>query len=54
MTEDMIREQEELFENLGSSEDATKIRAQLQSVQLKSGKLHIFTYIYIYILFFII
>ncbi|CAB4427672.1 unnamed protein product [Rhizophagus irregularis] len=36
MTEDMIREQEELFENLGSSEDATKIRAQLQSVHLKS------------------
>lgn len=45
MTEDMIREQEELFENLGSSEDATKIRAQLQSVHLKSGKLH--THIYI-------
>jgi hypothetical protein len=39
MTEDMIREQEELFENLGTSEDATKIRAQLQSVHLKSGKL---------------
>ena len=38
MTEDMIREQEEMFENLGSSEDAAKIRAQIQSAHLKSGK----------------
>ncbi|CAI2185722.1 9602_t:CDS:10 [Funneliformis geosporum] len=37
MTEDMVREQEELFENLGSSEDAAKIRAQLQSAHLKSA-----------------
>ncbi|RIA84801.1 Rab3 GTPase-activating protein catalytic subunit-domain-containing protein [Glomus cerebriforme] len=36
MTEDMLREQEEIFEKLGSSEDATKIRAELQSAQLKS------------------
>ncbi|CAG8564021.1 10750_t:CDS:10 [Funneliformis caledonium] len=36
MTEDMVREQEELFENLGSSEDAAKIRAQLHSAHLKS------------------
>ncbi|ORX53713.1 hypothetical protein BCR36DRAFT_410897 [Piromyces finnis] len=36
MTEDMIQEQEELFEHLGSSEDATKQRAQLQSRHLQS------------------
>jgi hypothetical protein len=38
MTEDMVREQEELFEKLGSSENATRIRAKLQSAQLESGK----------------
>jgi len=36
LTEDMIQEQEELFEHLGSSEDATKQRAQLQSRHLQS------------------
>jgi hypothetical protein len=36
LTEDMIQEQEELFEHLGSSSDATKQRAQLQSRHLQS------------------
>jgi len=36
----MIQEQEELFEHLGSSEDATKQRAQLQSRHLQSGMLN--------------
>ncbi|CAG8656870.1 14492_t:CDS:10 [Dentiscutata erythropus] len=36
MTEDMLREQEEIFEKLGTSEDATKVRAQMQSAQLLS------------------
>ncbi|KAG9067430.1 Rab3 GTPase-activating protein catalytic subunit [Linnemannia hyalina] len=36
MTEDMIQDQEELFENLGSSVDAAKTRAELQSAQLIS------------------
>jgi len=36
LTEDMIKEQEELFEHLGSSEDATRQRAQLQSRHLQS------------------
>ena len=39
LTEDMIKEQEELFEHLGSSEDATRQRAQLQSRHLQSGKI---------------
>jgi len=41
----MIQEQEELFEHLGSSHEATKQRAKLQSRHLQSG-------IYIYILLF--
>ncbi|KAG0366907.1 Rab3 GTPase-activating protein catalytic subunit-domain-containing protein [Gamsiella multidivaricata] len=36
MTEDMIQEQEEIFESLGSSTDAAKTRAQMQSAQLSS------------------
>ncbi|KAF9967545.1 Rab3 GTPase-activating protein catalytic subunit [Mortierella alpina] len=36
MTEDMIQEQEELFEDLGSSADAAKTRAGMQSAQLIS------------------
>ncbi|CAG8829390.1 14992_t:CDS:2, partial [Racocetra persica] len=36
MTEDMLREQEEIFEKLGTSEDATKVRAQMQSAHLLS------------------
>ncbi|KAG1057294.1 hypothetical protein G6F43_000869 [Rhizopus delemar] len=36
MTEDMIREQAEAFENMGSSDHATLRRAQLQSQQLYS------------------
>ncbi|KAF9418232.1 Rab3 GTPase-activating protein catalytic subunit, partial [Podila epigama] len=36
MTEDMIQEQEDLFENLGSSIGAAKIRTELQSAQLLS------------------
>jgi hypothetical protein len=41
MTEDMIQDQEELFEGLGSSVDAAKTRAELQSTQLISGKLRV-------------
>lgn len=37
MTEDMIQQQEELFETLGSSSDAAKMRAKMQSMQLISG-----------------
>ncbi|KAI9330033.1 Rab3 GTPase-activating protein catalytic subunit-domain-containing protein [Zopfochytrium polystomum] len=36
MTEDMIREQELVFERLGTSEEAAKIRARMQSAHLKS------------------
>ncbi|KAK3817950.1 MAG: Rab3 GTPase-activating protein catalytic subunit-domain-containing protein [Linnemannia gamsii] len=36
MTEDMIQDQEDLLENLGSSPDAAKARAELQSSQLIS------------------
>ncbi|KAF9911606.1 Rab3 GTPase-activating protein catalytic subunit, partial [Lobosporangium transversale] len=36
MTEDMIKQQEDIFEGLGSSSDAAKIRAQMQSAQLIS------------------
>ncbi|KAG4085331.1 hypothetical protein H8356DRAFT_964723 [Neocallimastix lanati (nom. inval.)] len=36
LTEDMIQEQEELFEHLGSSHEATKQRAKLQSRHLQS------------------
>ncbi|CAG8479544.1 13694_t:CDS:10, partial [Ambispora leptoticha] len=38
MTEDMIREQQEYFEKLGTSEEAAKKRFQIQSAPLKSGK----------------
>lgn len=41
MTEDMIQDQEDLFEGLGSSVDAAKTRAELQSTQLISGTLHV-------------
>jgi hypothetical protein len=37
MTEDMLREMEQLFERLGTSEDAARIRAKMQSANLKSG-----------------
>ncbi|KAF9391661.1 Rab3 GTPase-activating protein catalytic subunit [Mortierella sp. AD011] len=36
MTEDMIQQQEELFETLGSSSDGAKMRARMQSTQLTS------------------
>ncbi|KAJ3207942.1 Rab3 GTPase-activating protein catalytic subunit [Dinochytrium kinnereticum] len=36
MTEDMIIEQEQIFEKLGTSAEATKIRARMQCAQLKS------------------
>ncbi|KAF9292414.1 Rab3 GTPase-activating protein catalytic subunit [Mortierella alpina] len=36
MTEDMIHQQEELFETLGSSSDGAKMRAKMQSTQLIS------------------
>ncbi|CAO3564179.1 unnamed protein product [Mortierella alpina] len=36
MTEDMIQQQEELFETLGSSSDGAKMRAKMQSTQLIS------------------
>ncbi|KAF9359635.1 Rab3 GTPase-activating protein catalytic subunit [Mortierella sp. AD094] len=36
MTEDMIQQQEELFETLGSSSDGAKMRAKMQSTQLTS------------------
>ncbi|KAF9437364.1 Rab3 GTPase-activating protein catalytic subunit [Entomortierella beljakovae] len=36
MTEDMIKQQEELFETLGSSSDGAKMRAKIQSAQLIS------------------
>ncbi|KAI8391695.1 Rab3 GTPase-activating protein catalytic subunit-domain-containing protein [Radiomyces spectabilis] len=36
MTEDMIKQQAEVFESLGTSDGATQLRAQLQSAQLFS------------------
>ncbi|CAG8462395.1 844_t:CDS:10 [Scutellospora calospora] len=36
MTEDMLSEQEEIFEKLGTSEDAAKLRAKMQSAHLMS------------------
>ncbi|KAF9203292.1 Rab3 GTPase-activating protein catalytic subunit [Haplosporangium sp. Z 27] len=36
MTEDMVQQQEELFETLGSSSDGAKMRAKMQSTQLTS------------------
>ncbi|KAG2179475.1 hypothetical protein INT44_006321, partial [Umbelopsis vinacea] len=36
MTEDMVKQQAEVFESLGTSDDAAKIRAQLQSAHLLS------------------
>ncbi|KFH66224.1 hypothetical protein MVEG_08324 [Podila verticillata NRRL 6337] len=36
LTEDMIQDREDMFENLGSSSDAAKIRTELQSAQLQS------------------
>lgn len=38
MTEDMIQQQADVFESLGTSDNATQIRAKLQSAQLYSGK----------------
>ena len=40
MTEDMITQQADVFEKLGTSESATHIRAKLQSAQLYSGNEH--------------
>jgi len=40
MTEDMIQEQELLFEDLGSTPEGAKTRAQLQSAHLMSGRLY--------------
>ncbi|KAG0030955.1 Rab3 GTPase-activating protein catalytic subunit [Podila clonocystis] len=37
MTEDMIQQQEELFETLGTSSDGAKMRAKMQSTQLISA-----------------
>jgi hypothetical protein len=36
MTEDMVNQQAEVFESLGTSDEAAKIRAQLQSAHLIS------------------
>ncbi|KAI8096731.1 Rab3 GTPase-activating protein catalytic subunit-domain-containing protein [Halteromyces radiatus] len=36
MTEDMIQQQADVFESLGTSDDATQLRAKLQSAQLLS------------------
>ncbi|KAJ3039181.1 Rab3 GTPase-activating protein catalytic subunit [Rhizophlyctis rosea] len=36
MTEDMIREQEQIFERLGTSDEAARIRARMQCAQLTS------------------
>ncbi|CAO3595990.1 unnamed protein product [Absidia cylindrospora] len=36
MTEDMIQQQADTFESLGTSDDATQLRAKLQSAQLES------------------
>jgi hypothetical protein len=38
MTEDMIQQQADILERLGTSDDATRRRAKLQSAQLESGK----------------
>lgn len=38
MTEDMVKQQADVFERLGTSEDATQMRAKLQSAQLYSGR----------------
>jgi hypothetical protein len=38
MTLDMLELQAEKFESLGSSDNATQLRAKLQSAQLYSGK----------------
>lgn len=37
MTEDMIYEQEQILQNLGTDENAMKIRAKMQSQYLLSG-----------------
>lgn len=39
MTEDMVKQQANVFESLGTSDDAAHLRAKLQSAQLFSGKL---------------
>jgi hypothetical protein len=39
MTLDMLELQAEKFESLGSSDNATQLRAKLQSAQLYSGKI---------------
>lgn len=44
MTEDMVKQQADVFERLGTSEDATQMRAKLQSAQLYSGKSVDFTF----------
>lgn len=44
MTEDMVKQQADVFERLGTSEDATQMRAKLQSAQLYSGKRVGFTF----------
>jgi hypothetical protein len=40
MTLDMLELQAEKFESLGSSDNATQLRAKLQSAQLYSGKIY--------------
>eukprot|EP00842_Homolaphlyctis_polyrhiza_P003686 jgi/Hompol1/4318/HPOL_001572-RA len=37
LTEDMVREQEEILQNLGTSAEAAKLRARMQCAQLISG-----------------
>jgi hypothetical protein len=38
VTEDMLKQQQEVFEKLGTSAEAANIRAKMQSAHLKSGK----------------
>lgn len=39
MTEDMISQQADVFEKMGTSEDAAQSRAKMQSRHLRSGKI---------------
>ena len=41
-TTDMIEEMQEIYEKLGTSEEAAKIRAKMQSAQLRSGIEYVF------------
>ena len=47
MTEDMIREQEQIFERLGTSDEGARTRARMQCAQLTSGAHSTFSQIHI-------